>query len=235
MARFSLRRPGAEQPDDTDLSGSGLSGSGLRDVRNERDADEVRPARAEVVDDGLKPSAMRRPEPLYGYVVALELLVVSILNLTITKGKGAPAHPNTGLAVAGVAAAIGLAAIIFRFKHRTVVGFAAIAAAFVVNLSRGPNSLAVAHVFALVFPFAYAFIITQRQRKLMTAQLKAARAGGGAGSRSGGRAGGAGSRRSAGAGSGRRRGSAPAPKPSGPRPNARYTPPKPKRQKPAGR
>ncbi len=46
-------------------------------------------------DLDLKPTAMRRPEPLYGYVVGLELIFVSILNLTVTHGKGAPAHPAT--------------------------------------------------------------------------------------------------------------------------------------------
>ena len=229
MARFSLRRPPAGQDPDGDDFGP-----------EEMTVDEPAPAAsgrrrasaAPWVDDGLKPSAMRRPEPLYGYVVALELLVVSVLNLTVTKGKGAPAHPNTGLAVAGVAASVALAAIIFKVRHRTFVGFAAIAAAFVVNLSRGPSSLAVAHIFALVFPFAYAFIITQRQRKQMTAELKAARAN--AEPRAGGgRAGGRSPAPTA-----RRKGTA-APAAKGPRPNARYTPPKPKRpkpgQKPAGR
>ena len=209
MARFSLRRPDPSAADPA--------------------VDELAVADP-VVDDGLKPSAMRRPEPLYGYVVALELLVTSILNLTVTTGKGAPVHPNTGLAAAGVAASVALAAIIFRFKHRTVVGFSAIAAAFVVNMSQGPDSLRVAHIFALVFPFAYAFIITQRQRKLMTQQLKAARRGG----RAAPGAGAGGRRAGAGTGPSRRRGSPP-PVSSGPRPNARYTPPKPKRQKPAGR
>ena len=47
------------------------------------------------VDDlDLKPTAMRSPKPLYGYVVAAELIVVSILNLTVTHGNGAPRIPD---------------------------------------------------------------------------------------------------------------------------------------------
>ena len=58
-----------------------------------RDAPRMRPSPEDDLD--LKPTAMRRPEPLYGYVVGLELIFISILNLTVTHGKGAPAHPAT--------------------------------------------------------------------------------------------------------------------------------------------
>ena len=71
---------------------------GCRPAGSRRGASLNRPRRPirPVPDDDLdlKPtSACGGPEPLYGYVVALELIVVSILNLTVTHGKGAPTHP----------------------------------------------------------------------------------------------------------------------------------------------
>ncbi|MGC8511781.1 MAG: hypothetical protein ACP5P1_01900 [Acidimicrobiales bacterium] len=158
---------------------------------------------------------MRGTEPLYGYVVALELVVVGILNLTVTSGKGAPAHPPTALAGVGVAAAISLFGFL-QTKNRVLVAFAVIATAFLVDLPKVPNSLALAHVFSLALPFAYSLILTQRHRKRMKGELMAARA---------------------------RRPSSPArtrpnaktkdapATPSGPRPSGRYTPPKALRSK----
>lgn len=176
---------------------------------------QPREAPAPAPDDGLKASAMRGTEPLYGYVVALELVVVGILNLTVTSGKGAPAHPPTALATVGVAAGISLFGFL-QTKNRVLVAFAVIAAAFLVDLPKVPSSLALAHVFSLALPFAYSLILTQRHRKRMKGELVAARA---------------------------RRSTAPArtrpnPKakdaaatPSGPRPSGRYTPPKALRSK----
>lgn len=164
-------------------------------------------------DDGLKPSAMRGSEPLYGYVVALELVVVGILNLTVTSGAGAPTHPSTALGAVGVAAAISLFGFL-QTKNRVLVAFAVIAVAFVVNLPKVPNSLALAHVFALAFPFAYSLILTQRHRKRMKGHLEAARTRRVVASQS---------QRS------RRKDKDAVAQPGIPRPSARYTPPKSKR------
>lgn len=178
-------------------------------------------------DAGLKPSTMRGPEALYGYVVGLELLVVSVLNLTVTHGPGAPAHPPTTLAAVGVAASIALFAVV-RLKNRMAAGFGAIVAAFFVTLPRVPNSMSIAHIFALVIPMAYGLIITQRQRRDTPKLARgAARGGRGGSARSSAGAAGAGG---AGAGGGRRRGKKNAEAVSGPRPSARYTPPKSKRK-----
>lgn len=175
---------------------------------------------------GLKPSAMRGSEPLYGYVVGLELLVVAVLNLTVTHGKGAPAHPQTTLAAIGVVTSLGFVAVI-RLKNRMAAGFGAIVAAFFVTLPRVPNSMAIAHIFALVIPMAYGLIITQRQRRDTPKLARGARGAGAGGAKS-----------SAGTGQvpsgGRRRGRKTPEPVSGPRQNARYTPPKSK-QKPSGR
>ena len=168
---------------------------------------------APLPDDGLKASAMRGSEPLYGYVVALELVVVGILNLTVTSGAGAPTHPSMALDAVGVAAAISLFGFL-QTKNRVLVAFAVIVTAFFVNLPKVPNSLAIAHVFALAFPFAYSLVLTQRHRRRMKGELQAAR-----------------TRRPASppARRSRRNTRANAVEPTGPRPSARYTPPKTKR------
>lgn len=179
-------------------------------------------------DAGLKPSTMRGPEALYGYVVGLELIVVSVLNLTVTHGPGAPAHPPTTLAAVGVAASIAFFAVV-RLKNRMAAGFGAIVAAFFVTLPRVPNSMSIAHIFALVIPMAYGLIITQRQRR-DTPKLARGAARGGRGGSGRSSAGTTGTGAGAGAAGGRRRGKKNAEPVSGPRPSARYTPPKSKRK-----
>ena len=85
-ARRAHDRAGRAAPD------AGVSGLRLPDRRSHclQEAPQRLRRRA-----NLKPSAMRGNEALWGYVVAGELIVVSILNLMVTHGKGAPAHPNT--------------------------------------------------------------------------------------------------------------------------------------------
>lgn len=176
-------------------------------------------------DTDLPPSRLRGTEPLYGYVVGLELLVVSILNLVVRHGSGAPAHPQTALQAVGVVAPIAFMGLI-SVRNRTIVGLAAIVAAFFVTLPKAPNSLEPAHILALIFPLVYGILITQRQRRAvsrtLTGRRGAARTGTAARARqrddqradarrTGGR---------------RRQPAAPA---AGPRPNARYTPPKARR------
>ncbi len=175
----------------------------------------------EAAEPTLRPSRMRGTEPLYGYVIGLELLAVAIVQMVVRGGKGAPAHPQTGLQIAAIAASVAFFGVL-QLRNRTIVGFAAIIAAFFVTLPRVPNSLSAVHIFALVFPLAYGLIISQRQRKAMMAAARGSR-GGGASRREAARAA-ATARRSD-----RRRGKRAEPAPSGPRPNARYTPPKAKR------
>jgi hypothetical protein len=184
---------------------------------------------AEVDEADLKPSAMRGTEPLYGYVVAAELLAVAILNLTDTHGAGAPAHPDKILGAIGILAAAAVVAAIRFTRHRMVVGFVTIGAAFFVTLPKTPNSLTTVHIFAIAIPLIYAFILTQRQNKARMAEVKRARSGdaGASGSRAG--------RTSAARRADEqdkhrgRRGRRGVPEPSGPKASSRYTPPKPKR------
>ena len=119
---------------------------------------------------------MRGDEARWGYVVAGALIVVAIINLTVTHGPGAAKHPNTTLALVGLVASIALVAII-RTHHRFIVPLAAIGAAFFVTLpSQVPNSVRSVHIVALIIPVVYAFVLTQRQRRATTAQAQARRA-----------------------------------------------------------
>ena len=172
-------------------------------------------AGAELADSGLKPSTMRGSEPRYALGVAVILLVVAVLNFAIRHGKGAPKHPSTGLEVLGLVAALAVFPLL-RTNNRFIVPFGSVVAAFFVTLPSGPNSVKSLHVLAIIFPLAFALVLTQRQRKAALANARS----------------GAASRSSATSApprtprSGRRRKQE---EPSGPTANRRYTPPKPKR------
>ncbi|HEX4862879.1 MAG TPA: hypothetical protein VFV02_02330 [Acidimicrobiales bacterium] len=166
-------------------------------------------------DAGLKPSTMRGSEFRYALGVAVILLVVAVLNFAIRHGKGAPKHPSTGLALVGLAAALAVFPLL-RTKNRFIVPFGAVIAAFFVTLPSGPTSLKSLHVLAIIFPLAFALVLTQRQRKAALADARSRAA-----SRSSGPAGSTRPQRS------RRRKKEE--EPSGPTANRRYTPPKPKR------
>lgn len=136
--------------------------------RNPKTETEVDPAELE-----LKPSEMRGSEATYGYVVALELIVVAILELTITHGKGAPKHPQTALAVGGLAVSVVLLVIIALRKNRTLVAFATIVAALVVDLPGVPDRLALSKIFAVFIPLAYGIILIRRRSKSAAARQRA--------------------------------------------------------------
>ena len=216
------------EPDTGDTGDSGGTGrtgdrparSPLRwlSPRNQREDPASEPA-VPADDLDLNPTDMRSPEPLYGYVVALELIAVSILNLTLTHGKGAPTHPSTTLSLIGLVASLAVLGIV-RTHHRLIVGFSAVIAAFFVTLPKVPDSLSTTHLLALFIPVIYAFVLTQRQRKAATARQRAGRS---AASRP------APAASTAAAGSGGRRRRKKATVPTGPTANRRYTPPKAKR------
>jgi hypothetical protein len=181
------------------------------------------PAASPEDDRDLKPTTMRRPEPLYGYVVALELIFISILNLTVTHGRGAPAHPATAWSVIGLLVSIGLIPIIRFTNHRLIVAFYTVVATFFATQPRTPSSLAITHFLALGIAIVYAFWLSQRQRKAASARARSGQSGsGGAGATRSSRPkaqGSGGARRS------RREKNAP----TGPQPSRRYTPPKAKK------
>jgi hypothetical protein len=184
-------------------------------------ADSARARATTPVDESqLKPTDMRGNEALYGYILAAELVVVSVFNLVFTHGKGAPAHPPTTLSVVGLIVSVAFGALV-RTHNRFIVSFAALIAAFFVTLPRVPSKLFVFHLLALILPLIYALVLMQRQRK---ATLAAAKSG------SGGRQ--TPAQRRAEADARRRerrqqkRGAPPPPKVA---PSRRYTPPKAKR------
>jgi hypothetical protein len=174
---------------------------------------------------------------MYGYLVALELVVVAIVNLTVTHGAGAPKSPQTTLSLIGLVASIALVAIV-RTGNRMVVSLAAIGAAFFVTLPAVPNSVRSVHLLALIIPVIYAFILTQRQRRATTALARAGRTA--RASQSQGQAQGqskaAPTKAAAGgrgpADPGRRRSRKKGAAQAGPVASRRYTPPKPKRPRP---
>lgn len=168
---------------------------------------------SEPEDVALKPTAMRGSEFRYGVGVAAILVLVAVLNLAVRHGAGAPKHPQTGLAVVGLVAALAVFPLL-RTRNRFIVPFAAVVAAFFVTLPSGPNSVRSLHVVAIAFPLVYALVLTQRQRKAAMAQARSK----------------ASSRAESEPGtprSGRRR--KVEGQPAGPTASRRYTPPKPKR------
>jgi hypothetical protein len=223
---------GRKSTDSGDSTDAGFSGdasdqdgeSGLIDrwrtsLRRAATADEA----AGADDLELKSTAMRRPEPLYGYVVALELIFVSILNLAVTHGKGAPAHPATTWSVVGLLVSIGLIPVIRITNHRLIVAFYAIIATFFATQPRTPSSLAITHFLALGIAIVYAFWLSQRQRKAAAARARSGKSGstGTAEARS--------SRQRPGNARAGRRGRRDKDVPAGPQASGRYTPPKAKR------
>jgi hypothetical protein len=122
-------------------------------------------------DQDLKPSAMRGNEMLYGYLIVAELIFVAILNLAVTHGKGAPAHQPTTIEIVGLVVSIALLGVL-QTRHRFIVPFAIIIAAYIVVYPKTPDSLTLAHLFALILPVIYAIVLMQRQRKASMAQAR---------------------------------------------------------------
>jgi drug/metabolite transporter (DMT)-like permease len=113
----------------------------------------------------LSPSKMRGNEPLMGYGAALVIAIVAALNLTITTGTGAPAHPEPWTSVAGIVLAVALAASIRLANNRLISPFIAIFGAFFVTLSKAPSSLSAPHIVALIAAVGFALVVSMRQRR----------------------------------------------------------------------
>jgi hypothetical protein len=155
------------------------------------------------------PSTMKGNELLMGYGVAVIVVIVGVLDLAVTTGAGAPAHPSTWAPIAGIVLGLALA-LTMRFRNRLVSPFIAIFAAFFVELAKAPKSLSIPHVVALIAAVGFALVLSMRQRREQRA------------------VGGPAQRRGAADARRRRRSGEPEP-PTGvkrPAPSARYTPPK---------
>jgi hypothetical protein len=160
----------------------------------------------------LNPWVMRGTEMMYGYVVAAELILVAILELTDTHGKGAPAHPATGLSIAGLAASVLMIGLL-QTRNRTFVALSTILASLLIDLPSVPNNLVLAKLFAVFIPILYGIVLVRRRSR--SAQIRQQAGIDPAPGRSGGR------------GQGRRGAAKPAAAPT--RTSGRYTPPKSKR------
>ena len=84
--------------------------------------------------------------------------------LVVTKGKGAPAHPQPIWAALGVA--FGVATVLsIRFTNRLLTSMLAIAGGFVAGQARTPQSLSGVKIVALLAPVIYGVMIFRRQSK----------------------------------------------------------------------
>lgn len=227
---IGLRR--RHEPDADPDAGEPADATGELDPAEDEDRAHGRTSKAAQAalpdDTDLKPTAMRGNEMLYGYLIAGELILVAILNLVVTHGKGAPAHPNYILEILGLVASLAVLAVL-QTRHRFIVPFAMVVAAYLVVYPKVPDSLSVAHLFALVLPVIYAIVLMQRQRKSSLAQARArSSTGGGRASRPTPEERRAESMQRRQERRNRRRGVTP---PAGPQRSSRYTPPKPRRPK----
>jgi hypothetical protein len=164
------------------------------------------------VPDGLPPIALRDWEIPAAYVVAVVVVVVAVLEFTVTTGKGAPKNPSVVLPSVALVAALGQA-ISVRFGNRLLTAFLGIVAGITVGYTKTPDSLSLLRDIGLFLPFIYGFVVIQRQSRAQRALAgpRGRRGRGGA---------------AAGGGGGRQNAKAPAT--TGPQANRRYTPPKPK-------
>jgi hypothetical protein len=159
--------------------------------------------------DSLPPIQLREWEIPAAYVVAVVVVVVAVLEFTVTTGKGAPKNPSVVLpSVALVAAAA--QAISVRFGNRLITAFLGIVAGITVGYTKTPDSLSLLRDIGLFLPFIYGFVVIQRQSRAQRA-ITGPRGRRGRGAVGGG-------------GGGRQ--SSKTPEATGPKANRRYTPPK---------
>ena len=152
-----LRRSADERQAPHDLDDDDVDLAGIPPPPPPEDEPEDTEARS--------PSEMQGSEELYGYIVAAELLLASVISFLTRHSAGVPANQvQTWKYVASFAAALALIPVI-RTRRRMAAGFASIIAAFVVSLPPGTKSQQLIHVLVLVIPLAYALLLTQRQRK----------------------------------------------------------------------
>lgn len=173
---------------------------------------------------------MRGNETTLGYAVAAVLAVVSVVFLTVTTGKGAPAHPITLLPAIGLVLALAMAATV-QLSNRILSAFLAVTSSLATTATQAPNSVRSLSTVDLLAALLFAVWITLRQSKarsvLLAERRKANQAARGGGSRSaGGRTAHGRPTGAAGERPGRRGRKAAEAEPAGPPPSARYTPPK---------
>lgn len=156
-------------------------------------------------DRNLPPIELRDWEIPAGYAIAGLIVLIAILELTVTTGKGAAKNPSTILPL--LALVLGVAqAVSIRWKNRIVTALIGVAGGLLVGVTRVPDSIGIPHSLGFLAPVVYAFLVTNRhnraQRALRGPRNQPQR--------------------------GARRGAKTAPEPTGPKASRRYTPPRPK-------
>jgi hypothetical protein len=96
--------------------------------------------------------------------VAAVLVGMAVLELTVTHGVGAPKHPERAWAIIGLVTGLVTTATL-RLRRRLLTAFAAVISAFFVSYPKVPNSLVLAKTVTLIAPLAFAFVMSQRERK----------------------------------------------------------------------
>jgi hypothetical protein len=122
-------------------------------------------------------SRMQGREPLMGYVAAAAIAIGGVLDVVVTKGKGAAAHPDTWEAYAGIVLAAAVVASV-QYRNRLLSPFVAIFGAFFVTLPKGPSSLSIPHIVVLMVAVAFAVIVSMHQRRDQRALTPPMRAAG---------------------------------------------------------
>jgi hypothetical protein len=115
-------------------------------------------------EDAANPASMKGNEPILGLVVAFVILIVAVLDLTVTKGTGAPKHAETWAPLIGIGLAVVLA-VSLRWRNRLASPFIAIFAAYFVEVGKTPKSLTYPHVLALASAVGVAVMLTLRHRQ----------------------------------------------------------------------
>jgi len=169
--------------------------------------------RGEDPDEPTSSLRMRPQEIKVGYLAAVVLIVIPIVFLTVTTGKGAPAHPSAVLPAIGLVLAVAMVATI-SLSNRILSAILAGSSSLATTSSVVPASVRGLSNVDLIAAMGFAVWISLRQskaRKLAVVQRrKAAQAGRPGGTRP--------------ARKGRR--DTKVEEPTGPPPSARYTPPK---------
>lgn len=156
----------------------------------------------------LRPIELRDWEIPAGYAIAALIVLLAVLELTVTSGKGAPKNPSPVLPLVGLVVGLAQAATI-RYKNRLITAILGVVGGLLIAYVQVPVSLGIPHSIGFLAPFVYAFLITQRHSRAQRALQGPRNA----------------------RGSGGRRGAKAAPEPTGPKASRRYTPPKAKEER----
>ncbi|MDQ6839020.1 MAG: hypothetical protein M3137_11990, partial [Actinomycetota bacterium] len=107
------------------------------------------------------PVRMRGNEATLGYAAAAVLTIIPVIFLTVTTGKGAPAHPVTAAAAIGVVLGLVMAASI-RLSNRILTAFLAVGSSLATTATAVPTSVRPLSTVDLLAALGFAMLITLR-------------------------------------------------------------------------